>query len=247
MINKRETIKQNVESFNTDFVRRLNFETLGKNLLNCAERHANLRGFGVDSVSPRNHAWVLVRLSIELSEIPTMFDPYDITTWIESVYRMFTNRNFEITKDGHPIGYARSVWAIIDKTSREAIDLEGEYGFSIKSFIDNESPCPLKPFKPLKPLKPLKPTNYTHIVLSSDIDYNGHVNSMKYITFLLDGFDLDYHSTHTLKRIDIAYINESHFRDVLSIKKWKINSNEFYLEIRNQDNNVIVKSTIKFE
>jgi medium-chain acyl-[acyl-carrier-protein] hydrolase len=58
------------------------------------------------------------------------------------------------------------------------------------------------------------------------VDINGHVNSVKYIDHVLDLFSLDYYKSHRLKRIDIAYVAESHAGDTLCLYKKQTISTE---------------------
>ena len=51
------------------------------------------------------------------------------------------------------------------------------------------------------------------------MDINGHVNSVKYIDHVLDLFSLDYYKSHRLRRLDIAYVAESHAGDTLCLYK----------------------------
>ena len=50
----------------------------------------------------------------------------------------------------------------------------------------------------------------------SDIDINGHVNSIKYIEHILDLFPIEYYKKYRIKKFDIAYIMESHNNDKLN-------------------------------
>ena len=243
---KTETKSLIVESFNTDFERRLNFETLGRDLLNTAELHADKRRFGVNDIRPNNHAWVLSRLAIEMYEMPIMFTQLDITTWIESIYRLFTNRNFEIKESsGKVLGYARSIWAMIDRTTRQPIELEKIYGEQFKQLADPDKECPILPQTHLRPLQnAVCEREYT--VVSSDIDYNIHVNSIKYIQHMYDLFSIDYYRTHTIKRLEIAYINETHFGDTLCFFKQEISEGKYEIEIRKQNGDIAVRGLICF-
>ena len=45
----------------------------------------------------------------------------------------------------------------------------------------------------------------------SDIDMNGHVNSMKYLEHALDIYSLDYWGKKALRRLEIAYIIEAYY------------------------------------
>ena len=51
----------------------------------------------------------------------------------------------------------------------------------------------------------------------SDIDVNGHLNSMKYIDHVMDLFSLDHYRNYQLRRMEIAYVAEGHFGDTVRI------------------------------
>ena len=152
---------------------------LGNHLLNCAGFHASDRGFGIATLNEDNYTWVLSRLAIELDEMPFQYEDFTIWTWVENVYRLFTDRNFALLdKDGKKIGYARSVWAMINLNTRKPADLLALHGGSIVDYVCDE-PCPIEKPSRIKvtstePVATLK-AKY------SDIDINGHVNSIRYI------------------------------------------------------------------
>ena len=113
--NKIGTYQFVAEPFHVDFNGRLTMGVLGNHLLNCAGFHASDRGFGIATLNEDNYTWVLSRLAIELDEMPYQYEKFSVQTWVENVYRLFTDRNFAvIDKDGKKIGYARSVWAMIN-------------------------------------------------------------------------------------------------------------------------------------
>ena len=176
------------EPFHVDFTGRLTLGVLGNHLLNCAGFHASERGFGMATVNEENYTWVLSRLAIEMKEMPRQYESFSIDTWVEDVYRLFTNRNYAIRdKDGHSIGYARSVWAMINMHTRRPIDLLSINGGSIREFIC-DAPCPIDTPSRIK----VNAGNETASLRAkySDIDVNGHVNSIRYIEHILDLFPL---------------------------------------------------------
>ena len=159
------------EPFHVDFTGRLTLGVLGNHLLNCAGFHASERGFGMATVNEENYTWVLSRLAIEMKEMPRQYESFSIDTWVEDVYRLFTNRNYAIRdKDGHPIGYARSVWAMINMHTRRPIDLLSVNGGSIREFIC-DAPCPIDTPSRIK----VNAGNETASLRAkySDIDVNG--------------------------------------------------------------------------
>jgi medium-chain acyl-[acyl-carrier-protein] hydrolase len=122
--NKVGTYDFVAEPFHVDFTGHLTMSVLGNHLLNCAGFHAADRGFGIASLNENHYTWVLSRLAIELEELPFQYESFSVQTWVENVYRLFTDRNFSIlNKDGKTIGYARSVWAMISMETRKPADL----------------------------------------------------------------------------------------------------------------------------
>ena len=123
------------EPFHEDFTGRLTMGVLGNHLLNCAGFHASNRGFGIATLNEDNYTWVLSRIAIELDEMPYQYEDFTIWTW-ENVYRLFTDRNFALLdKDGKKIGYARSVWAMINLNTRKPADLLALHGGSIVDYV----------------------------------------------------------------------------------------------------------------
>jgi len=205
------------EPFHCDFSFHLFAGCLGNHMLNTADYHSNERDFGMHYLGPRNKTWVLSRLAIEVVEMPKAYDRFIIDTWVESAMRYFTNRNFVVTakEDGRDLAYGKSVWAMIDTETRQPQDILSVHDGDIANYIESERQCPIGK---LSRVKMSKEAEKCHEVTAtySDTDYNGHVNSLKYIDHILDIYSLEFYKTHTIKRLDIAYVAESYCGDVLS-------------------------------
>ncbi len=207
-----------VEPFHVDFTGHLFLGVLGNHLLNAAGRHSHNRGWGIDQLNEVQYTWVLSRLSIELTEMPAQYEHVEVETWVESVMKLFTERNFLIrnTDDGRIYGYARSIWAMIDLSSRQPSNLlELKDGDILRYVIPaDEKPCPIAKYRPSRPAtEPAVRTIDTHY---SDVDINGHINSIKYVEHVLDLFPRELFEGHRLQRFDIAYKAESYLGDTLT-------------------------------
>jgi acyl-ACP thioesterase len=214
----KETYRLQVDPFSTDNAGRWAWPNVGIALLNAAEYHASHRGFGMSGVGEDDCSWVLSRLTIEMHEMPETFAEVEVETWIESIYRQFTNRNFAIRSaaDGHVYGYARSVWALISRTTRQAQDLTQLTILSEQFGILPDEPCPVGPVARIRPLAEQQPAD-TIEARFTDLDLNGHVNSMKYVGHILNLLPLSaFQNGHNLQRLDIAYMSESYYGDRLS-------------------------------
>ena len=177
------------EPFHVDFTGKLTMGVLGNHLLNCAGFHASDRGFGIAEINENHYTWVLSRLAIELEDMPRQYENFSIHTWIENVYRLFTDRNFElVNKDGKTIGYARSVWAMISMETRKPADLISLHGDSLNQYASDRE-CPIAKPGRIKVAQENPVSEY--LIKYSDIDINGHVNSIKYIEHILNLFPMD--------------------------------------------------------
>ncbi len=241
--NKIGTYNFVAEPFHVDCAGRLTMGILGNHLLNCAGFHAADRGFGIATLNEHDYTWVLSRLAIELEEIPLRYEEFSINTWVENVYRLFTDRNFAVVnKDGRKVGYARSVWAMIDMQTRKPADLLTLHGGSIADYICQEEPCPIEKPSRIK-VSAQQPADVVKAKYC-DIDINGHVNSIRYIEHILNLFPLDLLKERPIRRFEMAYISECYFDDELYLYMDEESPGEYNVEVRRNNEDAAVRSKI---
>lgn len=242
--NKIGTYSFIAEPFHVDFTGRLTLGVLGNHLLNCAGFHATDRGFGIATLNEDNYTWVLSRLAIELEEMPYQYEKFTVQTWVENVYRLFTDRNFALLdKDGKKIGYARSVWAMINLNTRKPADLLALHGGSIVDYVCDE-PCPIGKPSRIK-VASCEPAA-TLTAKYSDIDINGHVNSIRYIEHILDLFPIEMYRTKRICRFEMAYVAESYYGDELSFFMDDAGEDVYQVEVRKNGGEVVCRSKVEF-
>ena len=230
------------EPFHVDFTGKLTMGVLGNHLLNCAGFHAAERGFGIAELNENHYTWVLSRLAIELNDLPKQYAEFSIETWVENVYRLFTDRNFAILdKEGKPIGYARSVWAMISMETRKPADLLTLHGGSIAEYVCDKE-CPISKPGRIKVTtdKPVEEYRTRY----SDIDINGHVNSIKYIEHILDLFPMETFRKKRIHRFEMAYVAESYYGDTLCFYREEVAPDEYDIEVRKNATEVVVRSKV---
>ena len=239
------------EPFHCDFSQRLFIGHLGNHLLNAADFHSNDRDFGMNYLNPIHKTWVLSRLAVEMDEMPSAYEKFSVETWVESAMKYFTHRCFRISSedDSKVYGYGRSIWAMIDTETRQPQNIFDIRDGDIEKYIETEKSCPIAGLNRVKMNKDARlvrslPTPY------SDVDINGHINSVKYIEHILDLFDLDWYKNHKVKRFDIAYVSESHCGDTLNFYQEETDEDTFHVRITKIDNSgnkvEAVRSLIKF-
>ena len=242
--NKIGTYKFVAEPFHVDFTGRLTMGVLGNHLLNCAGFHASDRGFGIATLNEDNYTWVLSRLAVELDEMPYQYEDFSIQTWVENVYRLFTDRNFAILdKEGKKIGYARSVWAMISMNTRKPADLLTLHSGSIVDYVCNE-PCPIE--KPSRIKVASKEPAAALVAKYSDIDINGHVNSIRYIEHILDLFPIEMYREKRICRFEMAYVAESYYGDELTLFMDDAGEGVYDVAVKKNGSEVVCRSKVIF-
>ncbi|MDP4239602.1 MAG: thioesterase [Bacteroidota bacterium] len=241
MILKKKSYKFQIQPQYVDFQFRATMASLGDILLTAAGFNADDNGFGLRRLHEQDYAWVLSRMAIEMNRFPEQYENIQVETWIEDVGRVTTTRNFCIRDDQDEIiGNACSNWVMLDMKTRRAKDLmtlDGiqEYASGDPGLID----------KPIK-LGTVEGDEYDGFkVKYSDIDINGHVNSIRYIQWISDCFSLDCYRKCQVKRFEINYVNEMLYDDFVEIVGNEIVSGDFRFEIR-KDNKIACKARVVF-
>ncbi len=221
------------EPFHCDFSKRLFMGHLGNHMLNAADFHAAHRGFGMTYLNPLHKTWVLSRLAIEMEKMPPQYSRFYVETWVEGVMKFFTNRNFRVVDaddENKVYGYGRSIWALIDTDSRQPQNIMDVRDGDIMNYVETDKECPIAGLSRVRMGKEAQlvasmPTHY------SDVDVNGHINSVKYIEHVLDLFGLDIYRDYCIKRFDIAYVAESYYGDILNYYKETVSDSVFCVRI----------------
>lgn len=193
-----------------DGSRQIRLYALENYLLNVAGRDADASGFGIRQLLPYGYTWIITRLNLELTCLPTHNEILDIETWVEQNAHMLSLRNFRIYRGGTLIGQAKSVWAVLDLKKREIVQAFDLPVFGPSS-VDGEI---LSLSKPMRIGNMTAPNGIVrHTIRYSDIDYNGHCNSCKYLEIMLNAKMPDVHNFPI--RLDINYMKEVHLNDVI--------------------------------
>lgn len=203
-----------VEPQDVDFTLRVTISALGAAILNTAGIDAHGKGFGVDALNADNHSWVLSRMALEFDRLPTQYTEYTIATWISDYGRVLSTRNFTLTDaSGSEFGRAVTQWAMIDLKNRTALDLSW-VGREHEDAVVDVPPPTEKPRK-IRAVNPMRTVQ--HEVVYSDIDFNRHVNTMRYIEMMTDMLPLDLLTREAPVRLDIHFLKECLYGQTLSV------------------------------
>ena len=202
-------------------------------------------GFGFEDMQRHHHVWVLARLIINMEEMPQTGQAYNIQTWVAKVYHQFTDRLFTISSpDGHTFGHAFSTWALINYDTREPMDLANLPEGNISNYIATET-IPLTRAGRCR-VTAESPTR-SNPVYYSDLDINGHVNSIRYIQMAADLFTQEIcRDGHCPYRVEVGFANETYLGDTLHFYTDGFHDNQAQVEIKRNDGKIAAKVALFF-
>ena len=230
------------ESYLMDFRGRITIPMIGNYLLHAASCHAADRGFGYSDMTERHTAWVLSRLAIEMTSYPAMSESVTLYTWVDEVGKLFTSRCFELVNgEGKTFGFARSIWAAIDVETRRPTLLDVK-GLSAPVFY---RPCPIEKPGKIAPVENNASGEF-YRVKYSDLDVNGHLNSIKYMEHLLDLFDIGMFREKEIGRFEIAYQSEGKYGMELTLHNQEVSEGKYNMAICN-DGKAICRAAVTWK
>jgi len=167
--------------------------------------HAENLCVGRKDLAQTGQVWILSRMSVVVEKRPKYCQTIKIRTWPSGGEKLFAFRDYHICgEDDIPLISARSSWLIIDIAKRRPLrpqsmmeimpSNEGNYAMT-------SNPASLAENGNLQKAAERK-------ALYTDIDYNGHVNNVRYIQWIEDTLDPLLLEKAVKMRFDINYMNE---------------------------------------
>lgn len=198
-----------------DAQKELSLSMFAQQIIDLSVDHANALDVGYSRLKSIGALWVLSRITVAMKRMPRIEEHYNIITWVESFHRMFSHRNFVVfTPGGEVLGYVRTLWVGIDMESRRPADLSGLVD---ETQIISPRECRMPQPAKLREFKEASDIDHYRFQVT-DIDFNRHVNSTRYIELILNQWSLDFNDRHRITYFDIAYKHEAHYGERTAIR-----------------------------
>jgi len=100
---------------------------------------------------------------------------------------------------------------------------------ALRVYLDDR-PCPISRPNKIPPVENAA-EGRAYIIKYSDLDVNGHFNSIKYMEHLLDMFDISMFREQEIRRFEIAYMAEGMYGMPLTLHKADAGNNRYNMAI----------------
>ena len=170
---------------------------------------------GVDSISlsKKNIDWVITRMTVQVKRLPKCDEEITVCTHPGKDMAMLYPRYFYIMDaKGEIIVSSSSIWALIDNNTRKVI-VDRDV---IQKLPPETYDCQLD-----LPEKIAIPSDKRFLeqrkIHYSDLDFNSHMNNVRYVELLMDVHDTAFYDTHTIKTITLNYMRECKEKEAVDV------------------------------
>jgi len=209
----RESLK--VHSFDVDFRQRAAAEALCRNFLEAAWNHAEQLGIGYGELAKHNQLWVLARLLVQVDHYPHWGEEVSLTTWPRGTSGILALRDFELfDAKANRLAAGASSWLVLDAATHRPQRID-----KLALRVPNQITRAAMAREPAK-LQQLRTSAValTTTARYSDVDVNRHVNSARYLGWLLDSYSPDFHRNHSLRSWEINYVGETLWDETVLVR-----------------------------
>lgn len=193
-----------LQSRDCDFTGRWKPSEIFTAMQELAGDHAALLGAGYSVLRSVNLAFALTRSELHMDRYPVLGERVVCHTWPAPVMKWMFPRYFLFeTESGEQLGYAATLWVLMDLTERKMV-----------APAALPSPIPTSDKKP--PLRlPGKAAALTgegaaraYLPGYSELDVNGHVNNTRYVSWMCDELGAKRLAGHSVKSLVVNYVHE---------------------------------------
>lgn len=233
----KQTYKYKVLGGDVDATLHMRLSNICNMLLEIAGEDARVMGYGSEALSDKGLGWVITKMAVEYDNAPMLFDHISIETWVPVNNKLTNTRCFRgFDKDGREFLRGTSIWCIIDFANRRPALLE-----SLGSeFLDMTAPEEGEPCEQPRNLRPKQwssealPLAFEHKVVYTELDFNKHLNSVRYIDMMCNAMPRELMESQSPRRFDLHFAKESYYGDILPVRY--LNDGAFHrLEINRPD------------
>lgn len=174
-----------------------------------------LKASGPEVMEKYHCMWMIARMWVRLDEPLRWNEAFTVRTWHRGGQGASTYRDFDLLREGRPIGEAVSTWVLADAESYKLLNMS-----ELKEFqgTDGGALCKARRLHGIKMPKVMTGRE-ERSMRYSDTDINGHVNNSKYADFACDALHLERElAGRYVSEFQIAYLNQCRAGETIAVE-----------------------------
>jgi medium-chain acyl-[acyl-carrier-protein] hydrolase len=167
--------------------------------------HSEAAGKGIDWLSERNLSWMIVQTHIEILGFPAWRSRVEVTTWPSDIGRLLSRREFVLRDEkGSPLVLGTTLWAFMDTKARRVTRVPEVVSSAYPVLEERALDLPFRRPDPSEKMQ----WEERFPIRRWEIDFNGHVNNLKYLDWILEAMPAGTRREWVLRRLNIRYEKE---------------------------------------
>lgn len=215
-----------VHSYEVDHYYNVLPEIILSYMQDIAMLQSELLGVGRNFLEQKNISWIVTRYYVKIEDYPKYMDKIKVSTKAVGFNKLFAFRDFIIDeKCGKKLISANSQWMLIDSKNHKMRKIDDNF---YNAYGVDKQRKVVNPFG--KSVLPVNINFKNEITAAySDIDFNGHVNNRRYISWAINSIPKEILKQYILSEFDISFKKEILIDQCITV----------YTEIIKQDSCVV--------
>ncbi|SDQ21838.1 acyl-ACP thioesterase [Carnobacterium viridans] len=201
-----------IKYYECDTTQKMTLSMLLNIMLHVSGEQSHLLGVGDEVLAEKGLAWIILQYEVKVERMPAFYETITITTQATSYNKLFCYRIFKVydTK-GNLCVTVNSTFALMNVKERKMARVPDEIVAPYEAEFTKKLVRSPKPIK----VDEENMISKEYRVRYLDIDSNRHVNNSKYIEWAIDTLNLEFLTTHEIKRMTIKFEKEVHYGQLI--------------------------------
>lgn len=201
-----------------------------------ALEHSAALNAGPYELDQMHLAWMVVKYHIDILEYPRFLQTVRVGTWAGAAQGFIANRGFVLKDlDGKVLANGQSHWMMMDFDKQHIVRVSDEAINEVYQFKDENEKYKIPRLKRVSEWDGSREFTVRYL----DIDYNGHVNNVRYLAWAVETIPPEMIAEVEVASFDILYKEQAKFGDVISAKFKAVQPNVYRVDIDSSDGQLL--------
>lgn len=201
----------------------------------ASQEQSEALGVGPEALLNMGLTWFLVKYELKYHEYPKFNEMVMVETEAMSFDKFAAHRRFAVKGlDGRMMIEGDTEWMLQNLKEKRLERISNVPELDVYE-SDHQNKFKLKRLTKVEDWREQKNFQVRYL----DIDFNSHVNHVKYLAWALETLPLDKVKTAEIETARIIFKNQGFYGDMITVKTAEIENNSYRMDIENQEEKLL--------
>jgi acyl-ACP thioesterase len=205
-----------VKTYDIDTQRRMKVASLVMLMQEAAMQNVIEMKLSAWDLEPLKISWVLLRKNLRINRLPMVEEKLRVETYPAGFEKFFTYRDYKVFDEKEElIAHSATTWLLLHTVERRMVRIP-EFILAFEPQMPAGELCLPRPKAKLPVFEKSSHDDIPFRVNWHDLDFNGHLNNVYYLQWMLETLPEDRLASDSLREMEILYKTEAHWKDRLT-------------------------------